>query len=229
MELRNDNFEADVLAKKCNSSYNKITKRIIAILISAIMLMLFAPVMIIISMAIYLETGLPVFYRAARGGYDGRAFKIYKFRTMVKNAEEIGGGTTALNDCRITRVGKILRETKLDEIPQLINIIRGEMCFVGPRPELLKYIRKYDEKEKFILKVRPGITDYSSLEFISLNKIVGANNADKMYEKIVLKKKNKLRLNYVANLSIVTDIEISLLTIYAVTRKSIKIIINCLR
>lgn len=219
-----ENFGTDFLSKKCCSRYNKITKRIIGILLSVIILIIFAPIMITISMAIFLETGMPVFYRAVRGGINGRAFKIYKFRTMVKNAEEIGGETTALNDCRITRVGKILRETKLDEIPQLFNIIKGEMCFVGPRPELLKYTIKYSEIEKYILKVRPGITDYSSLEFINLDEIVGAKNADQNYEKFVLRKKNKLRLIYVANQSFCADIKIFLLTICAVMKKAIRIL-----
>ena len=131
------------------------------------------------------ETGFPVLYRPLRGGYRAKPFRIFKFRTMVKNADKIGGGTTALNDKRITRVGAILRKTKLDEIPQLFNVLVGTMSFIGPRPELLKYTDAYDETEKHILNVRPGITDFSSISFISLDEIVGAENADEMYEKYI--------------------------------------------
>ena len=106
------------------------------------------------------------------------------------------GGTTALNDPRITRTGKALRKLKLDELPQVYNVLLGSMSFIGPRPELLRYTEAYKGEEKIILEVRPGITDFSSIEFISLDEIVGAENADEMYEKYVLEKKNKLRIRY---------------------------------
>ena len=165
----------------------------------------------------------PIIYKAIRAGYHDIPFKILKFRTMVVNADKIGGNTTALNDPRITRVGKILRKTKLDELPQLINIIKGEMSFVGPRPEVLAYTSKYTEEEKRILSVRPGITDISSLKYISLDEVVGAVNADEYYETHVLHNKNRLRLEYVDKQSFSLDAKLFFLTIWGVFKKIFKL------
>ena len=164
-----------------SSIYNTKIKRLLDLILAIILLIILSPIYIVISLLIVIETGFPIFYKADRGGYNNKTFKIFKFRTMVKDADKIGGGTTALNDSRITKVGGFLRKTKLDEIPQLLNIINGSMSFVGPRPELLKYTNQYVGEEEYILKVRPGITDYSSIEFISLDEIVGEENADDMY------------------------------------------------
>ena len=199
--------------------YNRKIKRMIGFCLANFLLLLLTPLYFLIATAIVIESGFPVFYRADRGGYQGKTFRIYKFRSMVQNAEQIGGGTTALNDNRITKVGSFLRKTKLDEIAQLINIIRGEMCFVGPRPELLKYTNRYNNAEKSILDVRPGITDYSSLEFINLDEIVGVRNADQVYETQVLKRKNQLRMKYAETVSFKTDIKLFFQTIYMVIKK----------
>jgi lipopolysaccharide/colanic/teichoic acid biosynthesis glycosyltransferase len=145
---------------------------------------------------------------------------------MVKNADKIGGGTTALNDSRITKIGKFLRKTKLDEIPQLINIIKGEMSFVGPRPELLRYTSQYEGLEEYILKVRPGITDFSSIEFINLDEVVGGENADEMYEKYVLKRKNFLRIRYVNEVSFLVDFKLFFNTVLRTIHKAIKVILK---
>ena len=182
--------------KGYNSIYNKFIKRFFDILITGIALLIVWPLYLILAVAVVMEDGFPVFYRAERGGYKNKPFKICKFRTMVKNADKIGGGTTALNDPRITKIGNILRKTKLDEIPQLGQVFLGKMSLIGPRPELLKYTEQYEDEEKDILKVRPGITDFSSVEFINLDEIVGGDNADEMYEKHVLKRKNALRVKY---------------------------------
>lgn len=144
---------------------------------------------------------------------------------MVKDADRIGGGTTALNDPRITKVGNFLRKTKLDEIPQLFNIIGGSMSFIGPRPELLKYVEQYTGEEEKILMVRPGITDYSSVEFINLDEIVGSGNADEMYEKYVLKRKNELRIKYADEVSFSTDCKLFLNTVGSVIKKAFGFIV----
>lgn len=217
-------FEEDILLKKCNGFYNRCLKRIIDFILALICVVVASPLYLIISLAVVIETGFPVFYRAPRGGYKDKSFKIFKFRSMVKNADKIGGGTTSLNDSRITKVGAFLRKTKLDEIPQLFNILGGSMSFIGPRPELLKYTDAYDEKEKYILKVRPGITDYSSIKFINLDEIVGSENADEMYEKYVLKHKNNLRLLYVSKVSLGTDIYLFATTIWKVVQKALRFI-----
>lgn len=206
------------------SIYNKYVKRVIGFVLALILLIPLLPVYIIIALLIVVDSGFPVFYKADRGGYGGKTFKIFKFRSMVKNADKIGGGTTALNDSRITKVGAFLRKTKLDEIPQLFNILNGTMSFVGPRPELLRYTEKYEDEEECILKVRPGITDYSSIEFINLDEIVGGDNADEMYEKYVLKRKNELRVKYAKTVSFKTDVKLFFLTVHRTIKKALKFV-----
>ena len=202
-----------------NSIYNLYTKRILGLIISLFSILLLSPLYLIIGLAILIEDGHPILYRAYRGGYKNVTFRIAKFRTMVKNADKIGGGTTALNDPRITKVGRFLRKTKLDELPQIWQVFTGKMSFVGPRPELLKYVEQYEGEELDILQVRPGITDYSSIEFINLDEIVGGDNADEMYEKYVLKKKNALRIKYAHTVSFKTDCYVLFKTIAAVFKK----------
>ncbi|WP_270655483.1 sugar transferase [Eubacterium callanderi] len=210
--------------ENCKKIYNLFFKRVIDWILAIFLLIVLSPVYFVISIVIIVETGFPVFYCAERGGYKNKKFKIIKFRTMIKNADKIGGGTTALNDKRITKIGNFLRKTKLDEIPQLINIIKGEMSFVGPRPELLTYTDQYTHEERHILDVRPGITDYSSIEFISLDEIVGDKNADETYEKYVLKRKNSLRLKYAAEISFKTDTKLFFTTIFATISKMVKVV-----
>ena len=226
LELDNKNILAkDInidLFEKHKKIYNKIFKRIGDLFLSILIFFILLPIFLIVSLLIVLESGFPILYQADRGGYHGKTFKICKFRSMVKDADKIGGGTTALNDSRITKVGNFIRKTKIDELPNLLNIIKGEMSFIGPRPELLRYTNQYVKTEKLILEVRPGITDFSSIEFINLDEIVGTVNADENYEKLVLPKKNKLRLKYVANISFMTDAKIFFLTIEKVIKKSIK-------
>lgn len=202
-----------------DGTYNRYIKRVLGLTVACPFFIVAIPLYLIIAVAIVLEDGRPVFYRPLRGGYKSRPFRIFKFRTMVKNADKIGGGTTANHDPRITKVGAVLRKTKLDETANLINIILGTMSFIGPRPELLQYTEKYEGNEKKILEVRPGVTDYSSMEFINLDEIVGSRNADEMYEKFVLKRKNELRVKYAENVSFKTDVSIFCKTICKVLQK----------
>ena len=123
--------------------YNRCIKRILDILISGAALLVLWPFYLIVAALIAAKDGFPVFYRAERGGYRGKTFRICKFRTMVKNADKIGGSTTSLHDPRITPVGNFLRKTKLDEIPQLGQVFLGKMSLIGPRPELLRYVNQY--------------------------------------------------------------------------------------
>lgn len=204
---------------KADGIYNRFVKRILDLILALIFAVVLAPIYLILALAVVIDTGLPVFYRAERGGYRDKPFRIFKFRSMVKNADRIGGGTTALNDSRITKVGNVLRKTKLDETPQLFNIIKGDMSFIGPRPELLRYTTQYEGEELLIHRVRPGITDYSSIEFINLDEIVGGENADEMYEKYVLKRKNELRVKYAKTVSFGTDIKLLFITVWDVLKK----------
>ena len=212
--------------KAYDGVYNRYIKRVIGLIIALPFLVIAVPIYLVISIAIVAEDGSPVFYRPLRGGYKGKNFRIFKFRTMVKNADKIGGGTTANHDPRITKVGAILRKTKLDETANLINILLGTMSFIGPRPELLQYTEKYEGDEKEILEVRPGVTDYSSIEFINLDEIVGSGNADEMYEKYVLKRKNALRVKYAENVSFKTDVQIFFTTVWKVLEKAFGFIVK---
>lgn len=211
--------EADIVGYK--GIYNRFFKRVFDFILALIMVIVLSPVLLVVSALIIIDDGMPVFYRAQRGGYKNKTFRIFKFRSMINNADKIGGGTTALNDSRITKVGNFLRKTKLDEFANLFNILRGEMSFIGPRPELLQYTDQYEGVEKYIFEVRPGITDFSSDVFINLDEIVGGENADEMYEKYVLKNKNALRVKYAAEVSFKTDFKIFFKTVFDVINKAI--------
>lgn len=200
--------------------YNRYVKRGLDICVAGAAIVICLPLCLIVSVMIAAEDGFPVFYRAERGGYMGRPFRIRKFRTMVKNADQIGGGTTSFHDPRITKIGNFLRKTKMDELPQLGQVLVGKMSLVGPRPELLRYVGQYEGEELDILRVRPGITDFSSVKFINLDEIVGDRNADEMYEQYVLKKKNALRVQYAHTVSLKTDAYILWQTIRAVLGKA---------
>ncbi len=201
--------------------YNYLFKRLPDFVLAALLIILLLPLYFIIGIAIKMDSSGPIFYRGLRGAYHGESFRIFKFRSMVNGAERLGGGTTALNDERITKIGTFLRKTKLDEIPQLFNILLGDMSFVGPRPELLQYTENYRGAEKLILQVRPGLTDVSSLNFISLDEIVGCYNADEVYERMVLERKNLLRIGYVLFQSPILDIKLFCLTLFCVVKRLI--------
>lgn len=216
--------EADIVGYK--GIYNRFFKRVFDFILALIMVIVLSPVLLVVSALIIIDDGMPVFYRAQRGGYKNKTFRIFKFRSMINNADKIGGGTTALNDSRITKVGNFLRKTKLDEFANLFNILRGEMSFIGPRPELLQYTDQYEGVEKYIFEVRPGITDFSSDVFINLDEIVGGENADEMYERYVLKNKNALRVKYAAEVSFSTDIKIFFKTVFDVVKKALGFLLN---
>jgi len=191
-------------------------KRLFDILASALGLLMLSPLFILIAMGIKFDSPGPVFYRGERVGLRGRRFRIFKFRTMVRNAEKLGGTTTGENDPRVTRMGRFLRGRKLDELPQLLNVLIGDMSLVGPRPEVPEYADRYTGEEKLILSVRPGITDWSSLRFIDLQAHVGSDDPDAAFREKVLPEKNRLRLEYVRDRSFWTDMKILWLTLMRV-------------
>lgn len=201
-------------------------KRGMDIILSLFGILILLPIYLVVSIAIIIDTGFPVLYKAERGGYKNKSFKILKFRSMIQDADKIGGGTTALHDSRITKVGAVLRKTKLDELPQLFNVLLGDMSFIGPRPELLRYTEQYKGEEKLILQVKPGITDFSSIEFINLDEIVGEQNADEYYEKYVLQKKNQLRIKYAKEISFRTDMKIFFMTVRSVLKKAYSFLVK---
>lgn len=203
--------------------YNRYIKRIIGFVIALLGSIIVTPIIFVVGIFIAIEDGFPILYTPMRGGYHGKPFRIFKLRTMYKGADKLGG-TTALNDPRITKVGRFLRKVKLDELPQIYNVLLGSMSFVGPRPELLQYTNEYFGEEKLILEVRPGITDFSSIEFISLDEVVGEENADEMYERYVLKRKNRLRVRYAREVSFKTDCYLFGKTMRCVLAKAFRVI-----
>lgn len=203
--------------------YSHVVKRALDFLLALILLPLGLVLMLPIALLVRLDSPGPVFYRAPRGGYHNKTFMIFKFRTMVRDADKTGG-TTALNDTRVTRVGRILRKTKLDEIPQLLNILTGEMSFIGPRPELLRYTTRYGKNQECILWVRPGISDESSLVYISQDELVGAENPVENYEKYILDNKNALRVKYALHQSFALDAKLFALTIAGVFKKARQVV-----
>jgi len=196
-------------------------KRIFDISACLLALPILIPAFLIVAIIIKIDSPGPIFYRGIRAGKDGKVFHIYKFRTMVPDAEKLGSGTTALNDSRITRVGKIIRKYKLDELPQIFNVIKGDMSIVGPRPELLEYAAKYEGDEKLILSVRPGITDYSSIKFNALDVLVGEVDANKEFNEKILPQRTALRLKYVREQTFLGDIKLILITFCVILMKII--------
>ncbi len=184
--------------------YSKVIKRLLDFFLALAALPLALAVMAPISLWVRLDSKGPALYQAPRGGYHNKPFYILKFRTMVTGADR-HSGTTALNDSRITKAGRFLRKTKLDELPQLFNVLKGEMSFIGPRPELLKYTTAYTKEEECILWVRPGISDASSLAYINLDEQVGSHNPEENYEAFILPKKNALRAQYAKSQSLLVD------------------------
>ncbi len=195
-------------------------KHLLDIVFSLIGLVLVSPLFLIIALLIKLEDKEPVFYQGARVGKLGKPLRMFKFRTMVVNADRIGGPSTADDDPRITEVGSLLRKYKLDELPQLINILKGEMSFVGPRPEVPVYVNMFTEKEKKILTIKPGITDWASLWNPDEGAILaGSSDAEKTYMEKIRPKKIQLQLKYVKEHSLLMDLKIILLTLRTVLKK----------
>jgi len=188
-------------------------KRLIDVAGASVGLVISLPFFVVIAVAIKLTSAGPVFYRGVRTGLNGKPFRIYKFRTMVSDAERVGGPSTALNDPRITPIGSFLRKFKLDEIPQFINVLTGEMSLVGPRPQVERYTKLYKGEEAIILSVRPGMTDYASIHFIDMDSTLGDGDVDRKYLDEVEPRKNMLRIQYVKEQSFFTDMKILLKTL----------------
>lgn len=201
--------------------YSKVVKRALDFLLALILLIPGCILMLPLAVWVKLDSPGPVFYRALRGGYHNKPFYIMKFRSMVVDADKTGG-CTALNDSRVTRAGKVMRRLKLDELPQLFNIIRGDMSFVGPRPELLLYTTQYTPEQECILWVRPGITDRSSIVYIAQDELVGEENPVENFEKYILPEKNRLRVEYAKSQCFTLDMQLFFETVGGVFGKAKK-------
>ena len=185
-------------------------KRLFDIIFSVLGLIIASPVILIIAVLIKKEDRGPIFYRGKRVGKNGEVFRMFKFRTMVLNADKIGGPSTSADDPRLTKIGKFIRNHNLDEIPQFIDILRGKMSFVGPRPEVPFEVETYpEETKKIILSVKPGLTDLATLEDIHEEEILrGAVDPHQAYRELIKPRKLKLAVEYVQKRSFFLDLKI---------------------
>ena len=214
--MHNDMEIAAVLARR---RPQLAAKRAMDIVLSAAALCVLWPVLLLIALAIVVDDPGPVFYRQVRVGRGGKPFRIFKFRTMVVDADKKGLSITVGRDSRITRVGAFLRKTKLDELAQLLNVLCGQMSFVGPRPEVPRYVELYTPYQRQVLLVRPGITDYASIAYRNENDLLaGADDPEKMYIETIMPDKIELNMKYLREISPLADIRLILSTIAAVIR-----------
>ena len=194
-------------------------KRLFDVLVAVAGLLVLSPLFALVALAIKLTSRGPVFFRQERVGRDFKRFHIYKFRTMVVDAPRLGGQLTAGRDPRITSIGHLLRKTKLDELPQLLNVLSGEMSLVGPRPEVPKYVEMFRPQFAEVLSVRPGITDLASVKYRDENEILGqADDPEAAYVNQVLPDKLALATEYVRRASFWFDVRLIFATFWKVLR-----------
>lgn len=208
----------EILQKK---QISLIFKRLFDIVVSLIMLLILSPVFLVLAIAIKLDSKGPVFYRQVRVTQYGKEFRIFKFRTMVNNADKIGSQVTVGGDSRITRVGKVIRECRLDEIGQLLNILGGSMTFVGTRPEVPKYVEKYTSEMWATLLLPAGVTSEASIRYKDEAALLdAAEDVDTTYIQDVLPGKMKYNLRSIQEYSFFKDIETMFQTVFAVVEKN---------
>lgn len=195
-------------------------KRIFDIFFSFLGLLLLSPLFLIVAIWIIIDSQGPVFYRQVRVGRGNRDFRIFKFRSMRTDADKAGLITVGGHDPRITRSGYYIRKYKLDELPQLINVLKGDMSFVGPRPEVRKYVDMYTPEQLHVLDVRPGITDEASILYRNENELLDSvQDSERFYVEVVMPDKLRINLEYVQNHSLLGDIKLIFRTFAAVVKK----------
>ena len=194
--------------------YKKFGKRIFDIVATVIGGLLLLPIIIPIAIWIKLSSKGPLFYVQKRVGKDFKEFNLYKFRSMIVDADRQGPSVTSGDDPRITKVGKIIRRTKIDELPQLLNVLKGDMSLVGPRPEVMKFVEQKKEEYKKVLSVKPGITDNAAIEFRDEETIMEQyEDKEKAYVDIILPKKIELYYTYIDTISFTNDLKLILKTL----------------
>ncbi len=194
-------------------------KRTFDLVVAFIFIFILSPLLILSAIAIKLDSKGTIFYLQERVGLNGKLFKIFKFRTMKPDADKSGLLTIGQNDARITGVGKLLRNTKLDELPQLFNVVLGDMSIVGPRPEVKKYVELYTPEQKRVLTVQPGITDYASIQYANESDLLKKyKNPEESYIKEIMPHKLELNLFYIAHKSFKTDLSIIFATLYRIIK-----------
>ena len=182
-------------------------------------LVVLAPILIVLAIWIKIDSKGPVFYKQVRVGQNGIDFGLFKFRSMVVDADKKGLITVGGRDPRITRSGYFIRKYKLDELPQLINVLVGDMSLVGPRPEVRKYVDLYTDEQQKVLSVKPGITDYASIEYMDENEILGkSSDPEKTYIEEIMPEKIKYNMKYINNKSLFEYFKIILLTVLKIVR-----------
>ena len=197
--------------------FNYMLKRLFDILLSVTGLIVLLPVFILISVFILFDSKGGIFYLQKRVGRNNRDFTLYKFRTMHTGSDVGGLLTVGEDDNRITKTGKFLRKYKLDELPQLLNVLKGDMSIVGPRPEVRKYVDLYNERQRQVLSVRPGLTDYASIKYINENEVLSKyDDPEKAYIDIVMPAKLELNLKYIKEKSFITDVKIIFKTLVGI-------------
>jgi len=177
-------------------------------------LLLLAPLLALLALLVKLADGGPVFFRQERVGFQGRRFRIWKFRTMAPDAEAKGLPLTVGRDARVTRVGRWLRQVKLDELPQLVNVLAGDMTLVGPRPEVPRYVAAYSARERRVLELVPGVTDEASIRYADESAVLAtAPDAERLYVSEIVPAKIRLNLAYAAHATMWTDVAVILATL----------------
>lgn len=209
----------DILSHR---KFSLVLKRAFDIVASFVLLVILSPILLILAILIKLDSKGPVFYRQERIKQYGKTFKIFKFRTMVQNADKIGSLITLGKDPRITRMGNIIRKCRLDELPQVINVLIGDMTFVGTRPEVKKYVDSYTDEMKATLLLKPGITSIASINYKDedevMNKYIAKGKTiDEAYIENVLPDKMKYNLEYIKKFSIFSDVKICIDTVLVVS------------
>jgi lipopolysaccharide/colanic/teichoic acid biosynthesis glycosyltransferase len=189
-------------------------KRTFDLIVASIGLVVLLPIIVLLAIAVMIDLGWPIFYRAERAGRGGATFKILKFRSMRPAGPGEQSHHSGEDDPRISRVGKFMRRYKFDELPQLWNVSIGNMSLVGPRPETLEYTKLYTEEQMEILSVRPGITDYASIEFADLGELLSGGDPDKIYFEKVWKPKMELRMKYVRERTFFIDLSLIFRTVF---------------
>ena len=208
-----------LISVKDGTGNQVIVKRTIDIFLSSLGIILLSPVFLLIAIFVKLDSRGPAMFVHERIGKDFKPFGLYKFRTMIHNPTGKGPSITAEGDPRITRAGKILRKTKIDELPQIFNVLKGEMSFVGPRPEAEKYVELFKDDYEEILKIRPGITDYAAIEFRDEEAILGKyDNVEEGYVKEVLPQKIRLYKKYIREKGFLKDLHLMFLTVQRLIR-----------
>lgn len=197
--------------------YKSFIKRIFDFILAIFLLLILLPFMLFCALLVKLTSAGPVFFCQDRGGRGGKYFKILKFRSMTVKKESDGKDFDPGSDARVTGIGKLLRKSKMDELPQLINVLKGDMSLVGPRPEVRVYIELYPERWEKVLSIRPGITDPASISFRNEEELLAeAANPEEEYRNVILPRKLDIYEEYVANISFFKDLKILLATVLVV-------------